>query len=441
MIIEFSITNFRSIKERQTFSLVAETTKSKRESNTFEVDLQAGSSLRLLRSSVIYGGNASGKSNFIRAFANLRTLIVASGYAAVGEPILFYSPFLFDVSTREAATTFECTFIAPDSIKYDYTVSFDRKHILNEELNYYPKQLKKNLFKRLVDPEQEFDSAKFNKEVLKEEEIGFSSPQKIFKNQAILAKFGRDIPHVQLSSIFSYFAGWRIWEANNSEDIRMLTASIIDTVISQEDPAFFRRLQRLIKATDTKVNELVLKPNQDTPNAIRSRRYMLAVTERLFGLHTVYNEDKKEAVHELPFAEESAGTKVLFALGALVLSAIENGGPVVFDELDNSLHPRVSRFLVQLFNNQEFNPKNAQIIFSSHEANLMDKDIFRSDQIWFAEKDEKGATEIYSAQDFDGVREDISFEKWYLSGKFGAIPQTSEIAYIFSDAEETTRPS
>jgi len=352
MIVEFSITNFRSIKERQTFSLVAETTKSKRESNTFEVDLQAGSSLRLLRSAVMYGGNASGKSNFIRAFAQLRTLIVSSGYAAIGEPILFYSPFLFDVSTREAPTTLECTFIANDNIKYDYIVSFDRKHILNEELNYYPKQIKKNLFKRLVDAEQEFDSAKFNKEVLQEEEIGFSSPQKIFKNQAILAKFGREIPHVQLSAIFSYFAGWRIWEANNSEDIRMLTATVIDSVISQEDPAFFRRLQRLIKATDTKVNKLLLKPAQEIPNANRSRRYMIALADRLFGLHTVYNENNEETVHELPFAEESAGTKVLFALGALALSAIENGGPVIFDELDNSLHPRVSRFLVQLFNNQ-----------------------------------------------------------------------------------------
>lgn len=440
MIVEFSITNFRSIKERQTFSLVAETTKSKRESNTFEVDLQAGTSLRLLRSAVMYGGNASGKSNFIRAFAQLRALIVTSGYAAIGQPILFYSPFLFDVASREAPTSFECSFIFDGQIKYDYSVSFDRQQIQQEELNYYPKQIKKNLFKRVVEAGQEFDSVRFNKDIVKEE-TALSTQMKIFKNQAVLSRFGREIPHAQLTPLFLYFANWRIWEANNSEDIRLLTGNIINDVIPRKDSSFFLKLQRLIQAADTKVGGLVLKETQEPTPSIPNRRSAAAAANRLFGVHAVFNKQIEESSHELPFAEESAGTKVLFALGALILDAIENGGTVLFDELDNSLHPRISRFLVRIFNNQEFNLKNAQIVFTSHEANLMDKDIFRSDQIWFAEKDEKGATEIYSAQDFDGVREDISFEKWYLSGKFGAIPQTSEIAYIFSDAKETTRPS
>lgn len=439
MIVDFSVTNFRSIKGKMTFSMVAETTKSKRDSNTFEVDLVPGNSLRLIRSAVMYGGNASGKSNFIRAFELLRSLIVASGYAAVGEPIFIYRPFLFDTATREAPTTIECTFVPGDNLKYEYMVSFDGKSILAEHLNYYPKQLKRTLFERIVDPLQEFDTAKFDKEALKSDD-GFSTPQRIFKNQAILAKFGREIPHRQLTSIYSYFASWRIWEANNSEYIQRLTASIITTVIPQERPAFFQRLQRLIKAADTKVNGLYLKPSEESPEGPRTSRWRYLVSQRLFGVHDVFEGDRLASYHQLPFEEESAGTKVLFALGALVLDAIENGGCVIFDELDNSLHPIISRFLIQLFNNNEYNPKNAQIIFSSHEPHLMDKDMFRSDQIWFAEKDVKGATEIYSAQDFEGVREDISFEKWYLSGKFGAIPHPSEIAYIFNDVEENTPP-
>jgi predicted ATPase len=444
MIVEFCITNFRSIKERQAFSMVAETTKSKRESNTFEVNLASGSSVRILRSVVMYGGNAYGKSNFIRAFGSLRALIFGSGYAAVGEPIYAYSPFLFDIPTQEAPTTFECTFIPDDNIKYKYTVTFDRKSVLAEELSFYRKETEKSVFKRIVDPLQEFDTAKFEKDITKEE--GFSFPSRIFKNQAILAKFGREVPHRQLTAIYSYFASWRIWEANNSEYIQRLTNSIITSVIPREKPAFFRRLQRLIKAADTKINGLYLKPADETstgptgPTGPTSGRQRAPVIERLFGVHTVFDGGNAAGLYQLPFMEESAGTKVLFALGTLVLDAIENGGCVIFDELDNSLHPIISRFLIQLFNNKKYNPKNAQIIFSSHEPHLMDKDVFRSDQIWFAEKDEKGATDIFSAQDFEGVREDISFEKWYLSGKFGAIPHPSEIDYIFNDAEENTPP-
>jgi uncharacterized protein len=99
----------------------------------------------------------------------------------------------------------------------------------------------------------------------------------------------------------------------------------------------------------------------------------------------------------------------------------------VFDEFDNSLHPKMTRFLIQLFYNPNLNKGNAQIVFSTHEPLLMDKEMFRSDQIWFSEKNKLGETELYSAQDFEGVREDIPFDKWYMAGKFGALPNCSNL--------------
>jgi AAA15 family ATPase/GTPase len=438
MILEFSISNFRSIKEKQTFTLVAEATKSKRESNSFEVE--SLNKVRLLKSAIMYGANASGKSNFIKALDNLRDFIIFSSQFQAGEPIFLYNPFLFDILTREAATEYVCTFIGYNNIKHEYSISFNRSHVVHEELNYYPKSVKKNLFKRVIDGDDSLsDTATFNVDALKnEQDNALSNSIKVFKNQAILSKFGRDLPHSHLTQTYLYFSKWRIWDTSDTEGINSLIATIINQTIPQKGDRFFARLERLIKATDTKVNGLILKENKESENPRLKPEYTRRAISRLFGKHMVFDSDKIIDYHELPFSQESSGTKILFALGALILDAIETGSAVIFDELDNSLHPKLSRFLVQIFNNEKYNTKNAQIIFSSHEAHLMDKDIFRSDQIWFAEKNEKGATEIYSAQDFEGVREDIPFEKWYLAGKFGAIPQTKEMDYIFNDAQETT---
>jgi hypothetical protein len=124
-------------------------------------------------------------------------------------------------------------------------------------------------------------------------------------------------------------------------------------------------------------------------------------------------------------------------LGGLILKTLKTGGTIIFDELDTSLHPYVSRFLVLLFLDPMSNPHNAQLIFTTHEPTLMDRNLLRADQIWFADKSNPyGKTEIFSAQDFDGVREDIPFDKWYMAGKFGAIPQISEINFISSHAKE-----
>jgi hypothetical protein len=138
-------------------------------------------------------------------------------------------------------------------------------------------------------------------------------------------------------------------------------------------------------------------------------------------------------VRELPLYQESAGTNVLFALGGIILRRLEQGGVLFFDELDNSLHPKLSKFLVRLFNNPVSNTKNAQLVVATHEVTLLDKEVFRKDQIWFCEKDRYGVTEIFSAKDFDGVRDDTPFDKWYMNGKFGGQPKIKELEFIFDN--------
>jgi hypothetical protein len=115
---------------------------------------------------------------------------------------------------------------------------------------------------------------------------------------------------------------------------------------------------------------------------------------------------------------------------------LELGNTLIVDELDTSLHPFITKMIVMLFQSQTTNPKNAQLIFTTHDVSLLDRDLIRRDQVWIAEKSEKGSTELYSLQDFD-VREDTPFEKWYLAGKFGGLPQIKSIESLFVEDEQT----
>ncbi|WP_188316086.1 AAA family ATPase [Chitinophaga agrisoli] len=440
MLVEFTVENYRSIKDAQTFSMVAEATKYKRDTNTVQVSIGKDDHVQLLKSAVIFGANASGKSTFIKAFRNFKTIIMTTGRLPEGKPNIFYDPFLFEVENQEMDTRYECVFII-ENIKYRYSISFNLYNITAEELNYYPKNVKKNLFKRIISKKGELaDDVRLAKDVKGIDLKLFPEHFKVFKNQVILSKFGSEIPDKFFNAVYSYFeAYWMIWSENNSQGIEELSRAVITGIDHQLGDDFFKQVEKLVKAADTKIDGLLLKEEVD--NGVK-RRYLKHTpnneqrTKHLFGNHIVYKRDKVFSNYELPFIEESAGTNVLFALGAYVLVVIRLGGVVFIDELDNSLHPKVARFLVSLFNNPTINKKNAQIIFSTHEAHLIDKDMFRSDQIWFANKKEKGDTEIYSAQDFNDIREDIPFDKWYLAGKFGALPDIKDIEYIFNDDED-----
>jgi len=447
MLIEFKVKNYRSIKDEQTFTMVAESTKFRRDTNTFEAKLENNDSVQLVNSAVVFGPNASGKSSFLKAFGNFKNMITYVGRLADGNINKFYNPYLFDVNSRQEDTSYECVFVL-NKLKYRYSITYNQSHITSEELVYFPKKIKKNLFTRVPGKEGELaDNIRLAKDVKEIDLKLFPEHFKVFKDQIILSKFGSDIPDQFLNNVYSYFkSNWLVWSGNNSDGIEKLKKAVIDTrrhVELKLNYSLLDKLEKLIKAADAKIDGLILKeqnlntssksawsPQSDT--SIPSEE----VNEILYGTHKVYNDDKVVSSYELLFNEESAGTNVLFALGAFIYLIIKAGGVLVVDELDNSLHPKVARFLVSLFNNPAINKQNAQIIFSTHEAHLIDKDMFRSDQIWFTEKDDKGRTQIYSAQDFEGIREDIPFDKWYLAGKFGALPNIKDIEDIFNNAQE-----
>ncbi|MDR2914000.1 MAG: ATP-binding protein [Tannerella sp.] len=421
MLLEFSVQNYRSIKEEQTFSLVAGSSMAK--PDNFSVQQLYESTMPVLKSAVIYGANASGKTNIIRAFSTCVFLIKESAGYVVQDPIKYYDPFLFDEDAKNSPTFFRVTFIGLDHIKYKYQFSYNKEEIIHESLDYFPKGQTANLFTRKNDTV----GGNFVHEVrlgnqLKDQRID----KKLFKNQLYLSQFGSRIVHEQLTPIFLYFKEIETWNAVNKGYIdNYLQNNLIKELLAPENIEIKKRLSKLIRIADTKIEDVRIEEKKPTP--AQKKEYTL------YGRHSVYRDNNKTGGHELPFQEESAGSNVLYIIGGLILKKLTSGGILFVDELDNSLHPKLSKFLIKLFNNPVSNPKNAQLVCATHEVTLLDKDMFRTDQVWFTEKNKFGGTELYSISDFEGTREGIPFDKWYQSGKFGGEPRIKEIEFIFGD--------
>lgn len=464
MLLEFAVENFRSIKDRQVLSMIAEPSKAKGE-NVFEVPLGNGGSIRLLKTAVIYGANASGKSNVIKALGSLAKMI-RSNFPGAGRPIKEYDPFAFADETLNRPTVFDLTFLY-NQVKYIYKVSFLHSHIVEEEMISFPKGQSQKVFSRIAS-----DSGLAHK--IKLGKSWGNKTIEVFKNQLALQKFGLELVHEPLSSIYVFISDIDFndvaFSSSNSAQVQRMAQQLSEPHRKQ----LFKKLEHLIQAADTKISGLSQKAyNQDSKktdwlgtNVVHDSsvdhlyssfsaassgsgsmytssafnqdgeylgELMRTKTSSAFGLHKYYKEGKEQGVKELDFDEESEGTKALFWRGALILDKLEKGGILIFDELDNSLHPKLVKFLIKLFTHPLANPHNTQVILATHEVTLLDRDLFRTDQIWITEKNDLGETELYSVQDFEGVREDIPFDKWYMAGKFGGQPKLEDIESIFSN--------
>lgn len=419
MLIEFTVENFRSIRDAQTFTMEAFGSKFLLENNVGEVELAGGKTMRLLKSAVVYGANASGKSNLIKAFYNLCFMITESGSFKVGKGINCYEPFLLDKNSEGKPTRFKITFIGKNTIKYVYEIAYNKEEIVEEKLDYYPNGKIANLFKRsniqFHFEEEPFDTIDYGSKL----EDKKNTNNQILTNQLFLSKFGANA-HKQLTEIYQYFSEIIVGDALDKNDIKHLQETVTEEINKPKNKHLLMRLNNLIKIADTKIDSVSIKSIQDKL--------------RPFAQHAIYEGDTIIAEKSFNVEEESIGTQVLFTLGFSILKVLDKGGIFIFDELDSSLHPQLSSFLVRLFHNPITNSKNSQIIFSTHEVLLLDKNTFRKDQIWFTEKDKTGATELFSANDFDGVRDDMPFDKWYLAGKFGGTPHIAESKFLLDYA-------
>lgn len=430
MLIDIKFKNYRSIKEEQIFSLEASSLKLK-SVNTF-TPLKYNKNLNLLKSAVIYGANASGKSNLIRLMWTLRNFVLNSLELKAGDPIpnRFFDPFLLDITSQNEATEISIHFIPKSKKRHRYTIKYNRSEILYEYLGVYETNWISKIFERKDANEfVEFGDAMKNKK----------EDKRVTKNTLFLSKFG-GIPNDQLRNIYLYFKEIEIWNIPSVHQINELYNSIQKNLNNPEKQEFRKKLSKLISIADTKITDIQVseRPDKDfesLPENIRER-VMKDLKFETFGVHKVFNSGSESGIQILSFNDqESQGTKTIFAIGGLILGAFEKEESVLIflDEFVTSLHPDLAKFLVELFHNPKVNKNNSQLVFATHETTLLDKKVFRKDQIWFGEKNKYGITEIYSVKDFNdlkSVRSDIPFDKWYKTGKFGGVPNIKKFEFI-----------
>jgi len=430
MFIDISIKNYRSIKDAQNFSLEAGSSKLKL-GNTF-LPIKDYSKLRLLKSAVIYGANGSGKSNLIRLIWTLRNFIIDSTELKAGDliPNKFYDPFLLDDSSKNLPAEISINFIPKNGKRHRYIIKYNKAEIIYEYLGIYETNWISKIYERKDANEfVEFGEAMENKK----------EDKRISKNNLFLSKFG-SIPNDQLRDIYLYFKDVEVWNIPSVHHINELYNSIQQAFNLPGNAELRRKLSKLISIADTKITEVLVserpyKDFKDLPDTFKEH-LIKGFKYETFGIHKIFIGGKEKGVEKFSFNDqESQGTRAMFAIGGLILNAFENDEPVlvILDEFDNSLHPDLAKFLVDLFHNSKVNKNNSQLIFATHETTLLDKRIFRKDQIWFGEKNKYGMTNLFSVNDFKdlkNIRSDIPFDKWYKTGKFGAVPNIKKFEFI-----------
>lgn len=420
MIIEFSVKNYRSIKELQTLSLVAAPIKSKNQELDINNLIPVSEKLSLLKSVAIYGANGSGKSNLIKALITMFIFVDKSFQDdEVGKSII--EPFAFDEFSFLEPTFFQLIFIC-DQVKYRYGFEVRQNTLICEWLFGTPGKKEIYFFTR--------EGSKFQINEDKFEEgkglIDKTSSSNLFLN--VCKAFNGKVSK-QILDFFKFRIG--ISAGVNDTAFRKSTLTLMkDTVIKQQ-------IISLLNVADFGIQDIRNKrmTTEDLPDSspVELQKKVADETlEFLLSKRRVFNENG-EVIGErelLMDRQESDGTMKFFNYSGAVLDALMDGGALFIDEFDARLHPMLTKKIVELFNSK-INKNGAQLIFVTHDTNLLDNSILRRDQIYFTEKNKLSQTVVYSLADFKGVRNDASYEKDYINGKYGAIPFLGNFEKLF----------
>ena len=412
MILNLEFKNYRSFKGICSFTTEPTSSKAKVE-NLCEVETNAEGNKKILRVSLIFGANASGKTNIIKFLYGFRRWLLNLDNR-VGEDIALYQPFKFDSATADAPTEFTMEFIA-QKVRYKYEVHFVRYRITSESLLSYPNGKQTQLYERiLLSDDKESDTIKFGSS------LSSFKPFNVFKNQLLMSKFLKDTPCEPITNAAKYLVDMVISNGFHEDTILGEDKEMLRWLYSHPD--YKKMLAEFLAFADTGLDDFQLDKRSDG----------VEVT----SLHGLYKDGEGIGKTDLPLKEESFGTRALFIIGCHILQALQNGSPFFIDEMDSGLHSYITRLIVDIFRNERINKNNAQLIFTTHDVNLLDQNSIRKDQIWFTEKDKYGVSEMFTLSDFEDVREDTLFAKWYMNNKFGGVPSLQSLEKLFVEDGE-----
>lgn len=396
MLIQFTVGNYRSIREEQTLSMVAGNDGALPENLIPVVSLK----WPLLRQVAIYGPNAAGKSNVLRAIETLRVMVEESAGLQAGQPLSWLQPHCLDKVTEQQPVTFTLIFQL-DGVRHQYDVEATTQRIVHEELTVWPQGRPQRWFSRTVDAESQQEKWSFGSH-FKGDRHQRHLWQTSTRSNALFLSTAVQLNNDQLKSLFHWITEKLIvvlpGTTLNIRQWKNLSISL-DRLASIEG---HEQMLSVLRAADVGIDRLFLKENK---------------------VGTVHKRADGSEV-QFDFADESDGTRKLFEFAGVWLLALETGATLLVDEIDRSLHSLLARMLVKLFRSHN-NPHNAQLVFTTHDTTLLDTDLLRRDQIWFVEKNKQGATQLFSLLEFS-PRKNEAVERGYLVGRYGAIPFVSE---------------
>lgn len=437
MIIEFSIKNFGSIKDKQTLSF--EATKSDDLEDYYVI--HGPNNLRLLKMAMIYGANASGKTTILMALEFLRDLVLEPEDKKT--ELLDFKPFLFDPNTPNENSELSIDFLQ-NNIRYSYQVAFTEKAIITEEL-YYFNPNKARVYSRTTDLDKQFSNISFGSKIKKDKAFDKVLEANTLWNNTVLGGFLKtNLENHELTEAQTWFQVYLrpliltntslggfitrnidhggIEKKHVVEILKKADFHISDIIISKSEESIPDGLIEFLEKTD-KIKEV----KQEIEN-LRTRGKVTAMDVSLEH----YVEGAK---YRLPLELESQGTRRYYGFAGLLALLIKNSVVFPIDELESSLHPDLYLHFILSF---LINVKSSQLLFTTHNRELLNRrDVFRNDVIWFANKGESCATELYSLADFNSsvIRDTSNVYNAYKTGKLGGIPNLGDY-YIDLDNEE-----
>ena len=416
MLVEFTATNFRSYRDAQTLSMVKGKLKDDDKLESHSFPFPDKKNMSLLRSAAIYGANASGKSNLIRALEAMQETVVESAGWQRGTELPM-EPYLLSMDKAEEPCEFEATFYV-ESVRFQYGFSATKERVIDEWLYAYPSGRAQSWIERAWDEgSQSYTWGRM--EALK-------GQKKLWKDStrenALFLSIAVQLNCEQLQPVFDWFEG----------SLRVVGIGEIDPSFSAslcKHDDFRKKITQFLKSADLNITDIIIEPKKisrqdlptSMPNEIKNSILDEMKNKELLDVQFVHQGENGAQV-SLPMRHESDGTRKLFSFAGPWLNVLEEGSILFIDELHDNLHPLIVRMLVGLFHNKETNPNNAQLLFTTHETSILSQDIFRRDQIWFASQEGNNGTYLTPLSDFKVRKGAEDIERYYLDGRYGAVP-------------------
>lgn len=419
MLLRFSVENFLSIRDFSEVSFIGTPLKEHRDTLISSRYSKYG----VLPIVSFYGANASGKSNFLAAIEFMRSVVLNSFKGGESGSSIPIKPFLLDDASVHKPSTFVLDFVLNDT-RYQLGFCLNRERVIEEWLYAFPKRVQQILYSRNVDNAEEYyfgrALAGSNRQI-----------QSITRPNSLFISAAATSGHPLLKDIFGYF--------KNNLIMKLSPGLIPDSVLGKklsEDKEFLFEAAKYLAMADTGITDVKVQENPISDATKTQINELFQVLGKITGdafKNLAPDIDHKiqlghsasdNTVKYLDFEDESLGTKYLFSLLPSLLAAIKSGSVLVLDEITTSLHTLLARKLVTMFSNKEINTHGAQLIFSTHDTNLLSPGLLRRDEVWFAEKSREGATTVSSLSDIKTKITD-NIERGYLQGHFGAIPYIS----------------